>query len=354
MLSVSHFGHWWAARMAEIVRSLAVRSVPESLRTQIHAMLARRHRPVLVLNPENGTLTLLPRSADDQPEIVTFDLDGLRTLRTRLASGFRRQRPIAARILIPGLMILRRVVRVPLAARAQATSFIGFQIDRITPFPRDELLWSVTPTAGTSPKDGSLDLTLTPRAPVDPWLEALRAGGIRPVSLTAAEGPHAAVIALEPVARFASRTRMMVVASIVMTIVALPFLQQLYVAHRLDTKINTLSGDRLLAEKLRKRLDALTSGAAIIDREARQHGTVLAVLSDLTDALPDDTYLDALTWKAGQLSIDGQSGEASHLITLLGRTHTIHTPGFTGPVLHLPNQRADSFSIHATTEDGVP
>lgn len=352
MLSVSHFGHWWAARMAEIVRLLAVRFVPQPLRVQIHALLARQRLPVLGLDPESRTLTLLPRSADEKPETVPFDVDGLGTLRTALTSGFGRQRPVAARIMVPGLILLRRVVRVPPAARAQATSFIGFQIDRITPFPRDELLWSVAPTEGTSPKDGSLDLTLTPRAPLQPWLDALRAAGIRPVSLSAGEGAGAAVITLENGARLATRTRMVLFASAMALLVSLPFLRQAYVAHRLNNEIAALSSDRLLAETLRQRLEALTSGAAVIDQASRRHGTALTVLGDLTEALPDDTYLDSLTWKTGQLSIDGQSGQASHLITRLDRTRSIHGPSFTGPVLHLPNQRADSFSIHATTEDG--
>ena len=75
----------------------------------------------------------------------------------------------------------------------------------------------------------------------------------------------------------------------------------------------------------------------------------MQILAALTAALPDDTWLSDLTLKDGSLSVDGQSGNAAGLISLLAAVPALKDPSFTAPVTRTSDNKADLFSLRAET-----
>jgi general secretion pathway protein L len=97
-----------------------------------------------------------------------------------------------------------------------------------------------------------------------------------------------------------------------------------------------------------RRQIAIANASRAVIAEARRSGDALLVLAELTDALPDGTWLNDLSLRTGDLTIDGQSDNAASLISLLAAVPGLHGPSFTAPVTRSADNRTDQFSLHAT------
>jgi general secretion pathway protein L len=126
-----------------------------------------------------------------------------------------------------------------------------------------------------------------------------------------------------------------------------PFLRQQIALDNADRVIAAHQAAADLGEALRRRLAIANLSRAAI-AAARQRGDALEVLSALTTALPDGTWLNDLSMAGGDLSIDGQSDNAPQLIALLAAVPELHGPSFTAPVTRSADQTTDQFSLHAT------
>ncbi|MBB2201454.1 PilN domain-containing protein [Gluconacetobacter tumulisoli] len=321
-----------------------VRRLPFSWRQQ----LRRMEIPWLVLDPDGHGLTFVPRDAMEPELHVPATREGLDILARQIAPDRRgRRRTIPVRLALPGLPILERDIRIPEIVRRDGASLIGYEIERLTPFRRDEIFWNVEPSPDMpSPGMCTLRLRCTPSAPLAPWLDLLRNAGLRPSSIRRDLDASAPAVHFEPTSALRFRRRAAAFLLGLAALGILPLAMQAIAAHRLAARLDILQPERAVAEGLRDRIDALTKGAAMLDREARRNGSPIDVLAALTGALPDDTHLDALSMKSGRLTIEGQSRDATRLIGLIERTGIIREPGFAGPVIRMPNDGTESFSIN--------
>jgi general secretion pathway protein L len=233
---------------------------------------------------------------------------------------------------------------------------MGFEMDRLTPFAANEVFW----TGSMSRRDrnaGRIEvlLSLVPRAPLERLLALLAQAGLRPhVLQTNMPGGQKRVIALE---RDASRrgnwerravvTALALCAVLAITAVGLPFVQQFVALHDVERRMTALRADTAQAEALRRAIVARVAGSDAIAARRLQSSDPLAVLAAVTDALPDDTYLLALTLDHGRLSITGQSASAARLISALAANPRLRNPVFSAPVTRNEVAHSDLFSIRA-------
>ena len=71
-----------------------------------------------------------------------------------------------------------------------------------------------------------------------------------------------------------------------------------------------------------------------------------ALWEELTRILPDSTWLSDLTLREDVVSITGFSRAAADLIGMLGASAVFHDPRFTAPVMRVPGQDGERFTIH--------
>jgi general secretion pathway protein L len=114
-----------------------------------------------------------------------------------------------------------------------------------------------------------------------------------------------------------------------------------------QARIDALAPAAHEAMRLRQRLAIAASGQEAV-AAAQASGDALQILAALTAALPDDTYITDFTLKSGELTFDGESGNAARLIALLAAVPKFQDPGFAAPVTRAINGGADLFSIHLT------
>jgi general secretion pathway protein L len=299
-------------------------------------------------------IKLHERRGGRQRLLGRFALDpgGLNALRPLLA----RRRSRRAMLLLPPEVLLERTVFLPLAAERDWATVMRYEMDRLTPFSASDVFWSGTVTSRDRAQGRlELRLSLVPRAGIDALLASLAQIGLRPDSMQARmPDGQVRLIGLD---RADSRGNVwlrravfggsVVCAALAVAAVVLPFVLQSLALQRDDMRIARLQPAVDQVEALRHAaLERAARNAGIAARR-QGSGDAVAVLAAVTEALPDDTFLQELSLDHGRLSLAGQSGEAARLIAVLTSNGRIRNPVFSAPVTRNEMVHADLFSIRA-------
>ena len=322
---------WWVGQM----RSLAP------------GLLARpRHQPdALIIAIDAGTEisgTILLRRDGQETKVQRLDVNRpVPSLPPHLATGLR----------LPRSAVLSREVVLPLAAARDLPNVLGFEMDRLTPFSPDEVYWGVS---GITPDRArarlSFTLSIVLRAQAEALRHALARVGLAPSFIETEAGRIELAAGQAPPGQRWRRGLAVLCGVLALACVVTPFLRQQAALDQAAQEIAAATPDARTAQALRQQLATAAQGRAAI-AQARHAGDALQVLSILTAALPDGTWLSDLTLKSGDLSFDGQSANAAQLIGLLSAVPGLRNPSFTAPVTRSADGKADIFSLHATVAE---
>lgn len=270
----------------------------------------------------------------------------------------RRPAPAVALRVPPGVALERPLV-LPIATEPELDRVVAYEIDRISPFQTDEAAWAyAVERRDTEAGRLHLRLALLPRAGVAAAVAALREAGAAPAAVIAPRtGGGAWSISLaqqgalprsaRPWQRRAVAAAGAACAILALAAMAGPFVTQEAALRREEARIAALRPAVATADGLRRTIAGRASGLDAVASEAARVGQVLQVLATLTDVLPDDTYLTALTLRARTLTLSGRSGSASRLIPLLAAEPALRGAAFAAPVTRVEGARGDVFSIRA-------
>jgi general secretion pathway protein L len=280
-----------------------------------------------------------------------LDATGMAEARSILRKYDRRH---AVAVCVAGDVLLERTLALPLAAEADLPSVLRYEMDSITPFAADELFWTWSVVRRDRERRRlHVRVSLVPKTAVPSLNAALQGLGAVPSWLEAATPAGAPrVIPLGHMAVSEQRRRRNMrfgfagTAVLVAAAIVLPFILQTVAQARVENRINALEPSVRLAETLRDRITRDSSAAALIAAEHGRVGDPLAVLSAVTAALPDDTFLTDLNIRAGRLEMTGESKAAARLIAALAASPTLRDPAFIASVTHAENG-SDAFSIRA-------
>lgn len=338
---LSDFIDWYVA----MLRSAA----PLRLRHWIAAL----RRGVLVLASPNG-------AADDAVIIATKrgrerTLGRLGTLIGRGAVPSRQH----ATIRLPGHagIILEREAVLPLAVERNLGTALVHEMDRLTPFDADDVLWHAEILRRD--RDAGvlrLRLSIVPRRRIAALLDRLAHTSL---SVTALEGDVNGAARRIPLGTGAQRrgrsTRALAVLCAILALIALaipPLRQQIALGH-IDAKMEALAPALHRAERLRSRLASDTAGHAALAKQERDQGGALRALAAITGALPDGSFLTDLTLHHDVATLDGESPNAAKLIAGFANSSDFADPQFAAPVTRALNQKADVFVIRVRLRSGA-
>jgi general secretion pathway protein L len=288
---------WWLQRMAELVPAPLVRRSggPSSAL-------------VVDLEEEPGAraaLGFVLRRHRQKLQLGRFPLDeeGLRSGRAALAAY---RSPGAVILRLPAETLLEREVMLPLAAERQPEGVLRFDMDRLTPFPAEDLFWTwVVERRDRARRMLHLRLSFVPKARIQPVLAALSAIGIDATeiqSMAAVAGVPARRIALVPPStpwhywkRRVLFSGACLCAALFAAVVTTPFVKQSLERAAVERRISAIAPQVQLAEALRKRVGEAETGREVRAAEQARLGDPLHALAALTELLPDDTYLTDLS-----------------------------------------------------------
>jgi general secretion pathway protein L len=324
---------------------------------------ARGHSDAVLLAIDGDTVTLLSRSRGT----TTRDLDaraddaGIQQLARLITTRGDLRRLLLFRV--PPAHVLHKQLTFPTAARHDLEQIIGFAIDRETPFTRDDIYWGyVTRRTETTRGQVEVDLFLVPRHSIDPLLGAARTAGLVPYGIEVDVAANATTVIPFGARKSGQRVRsqpslvlLTATACILAAVaVALPFIGQQWALASADKIITSLTEPAREASALRRAADQLGDVVASLKAEQDRNGSALSVLAAATNALPDESYLTALSLKAGRLTMSGLSPSAAHLIELLAQTPGFREPAFDAPVVESESTGLEAFTItiNVTAEAG--
>src|SRR5262249_11958724 len=97
-------------------------------------------------------------------------------------------------------------------------------------------------------------------------------------------------------------------------------------------------------------LDAATAALHTLERRKYESPAAVIVLEELSQVLPDNTYVTELRIEGDKLRVIGLSRDAPSLIGLIERSHHFSRATFFAPTTRAPNEPGERFHIEATIE----
>ena len=335
------FAGWWMDQMRALIPGGAGRGgrQPDAIIVAIDRLADGAPGGMgRILRRQDGVETLLGPLDQGQPAAATG---------SHLATSYLATSYLATSLRLPHGTVLERDVVLPLAAAQDLQTVLGFEMDRLTPFARDEVYWGVAGLQRDHARGKlSLRLCIVLREQVDVVVQRLAAIGLLPSFIEIPGGRIELGPARSPARRYLHIALPALCCLLTIGCVAVPFMRQqmaLAVTANLIAA-NTPAAD--IALSLRRQLATAAAARAAI-AQARRAGDALEVLATVTAALPDGTWLSDLSLKSGDLTFDGQSADAAQLIGLLSAVPGLRNPNFTAPVTRTADGKADLFSLDA-------
>ncbi len=336
------FLHWWLAELAGLI--------PRGLRRPLSG-----RGETIILEPagdaegESGSLFL--RRGESVEALGSFG-EGLAALPAKARRG-RRTITLA---LPPGRAVTQRV-RLPLAAEETLHEVIGFEMDRLTPFRREEVYYDQR-VLGRDADKQQLDiaLTLSPRATVDAFLEQAGRLGLTPERVDVATGEPGKPAGLDllhrevrrgpgGVAKAVTVLLLLVAAGLGTATLMIPLERKAGLMERLQSEVAAARKDAAAARQLEGELSAQQAQVLYVHELKLATPTKSMILNDVTKVLPDDTWLYQLRVNENRLEISGYAPNSSSLIQLFEDAPGFAEPKFRAPVTQDPKLGVDRFSL---------
>ena len=343
---LQRFWKWWSGEILffvpPVVREIFDRqeqvmlvSVHENdMQVELLHGSERRQLDRISLDSGSGSTTSVSRSAYPDADAVVVELTS--------AQAFHRQ------------------VSLPFGTEDRIEDVLGFEMDRLTPFTKDDVYFHHRVTGRDQDRKViNIHLVVALRNVVDDILVRLKSNGIRPSKITlrgAAESSDRTLAAVNLLPR-TSRARtpskidflptaLSALAALLLIIaIAYPLAQQKFRLNRLDDAISRLGPAAIAAEKTQDEIaDAVRLSGFFVDKWAMMP-TKIRLLNELTRIVPDDTWLARVQIQGTTIRIHGESEGASSLIGLIEASEIYRDARFSSPVTKNPRTSNDRFVI---------
>ncbi|MBB5208697.1 PilN domain-containing protein [Chiayiivirga flava] len=343
---VPRFLRWWGGELRACL--------PERWRQQFvveeSVLLLRRDGDSVLLERQRGTRVAELGRFDLVPaDALPAAIDGA------LADNDRNLRRI---LLLPGQIVLRRLLTLPAAVQENLRTVLGFELDRQTPFKPEQVNFDsrVLPHDPAA-KQIPVELALVTRERMQAALTEIDglAGTLSGVDAVDTSGRRMGFNFLPADQRIGRRNTWLLImfglaaASVLFLLIALARITDNRAAavERLTAEVEAQREEARKVTRLRDELESAASGANFLAIEKERQPSTLLLLDELTRLLPDDTFLERLSVSRGELSINGQSGQAPKLVELLQASKLLRSPSLSGPIQPDARSGKDRFNITA-------
>lgn len=264
-------------------------------------------------------------------------------------------------LLLEAQDVLRKEVRMPLAAESNLRQVLSFEMDRQTPFRAEDVYfdWLVT---GHDKEAGQVrvNLVVVPRSIVDHQCQILAARGLAVSAADARlpDGTLAGVNVLPP----ELRTRVVnprvrfnqILAAAAVALLAFVMMLSLslrsHQVQELEEAIDEVRGEALSVQRIRDQINDTSESAGFLAERRKASPVAVDVLADVTRTLPDDTYLDRLVVGQSTVQMQGKSRNAQQLIELVNQSPLMEAAAFRGSTRLDQRTGLEIFEINANVE----
>ena len=344
---------WWRSELAGLI--------PASLRKRL---VPPRPSLWVVVEPDDAGLAVW--RADGVPEKVDdFRADDdARLLRERwqgLLQSFRDGAP-EIRLCLPESEALDCPVELPLAVESNLESALGFQLDQLTPFRAQQVMFDYrVQKRDTEHGRLKLDLRLVPVNRLEAVRERLAAIGIRPHAIDTLDGtsepPKCDGFNLIPESErpryiFARARLNWILAGAALIALVLVMAQSLYLrdqkAETLRSEVAALRQEAEAVMELQRQLEDSLAAANFLAERRQSQPVIIQVLDEISSILPNDMWLQQMQVRGNELMMMGLADGSQRLIELINDSSLLADAEFRGAVNVDPATGQERFNARAT------
>ena len=344
---VGVFCRWWFRELQQ--------ALPAKWQERLQHALRR-----VILRAESGQLTLGVEENQAIQWLETYPLDQDVSLqRQRNASLLEKHdaREVPRFLLLDPVHVLRKELKLPLAAESNLQQVLTFEMDRQTPFRASDVYYTWKKLEGE--KDSGqirIELFVVPRSAVDPSLDKLSATGLAVSGVDLIEdGATAGVNLLPPEKRLRvvnPRSRLnwgLAAAAAVLLLVLM--VQSLNLranrVEELEVAIADVQDEARRVQRLKEQVEETSEAASFLTRRRARSPMAIELLADITRILPDDTYLDRLVISEDSILIQGKSSNAQQLIEVVNKDEVFNEAAFRGSTRLDTSTGLEIFEVNA-------
>jgi general secretion pathway protein L len=313
-------------------------------------LLARGDQRLFV-EPEGATAQIYRVQGGQREILGKLDLQVAGSLQAVLA-GLKDKRQRSVVHLATG-SVLTRHVSFPAQVRDNLRQVLSYEIDRLSPFQADQVYFDFRVAEG--PLQGGkvgVDLALCRRDLAQEWLQRLRDQGVPAEQLTwegawpkanllpAHERPPRGSGILSP-----TKMLLFLVLLLASATLATPIWQLHQTHNERAAEVETLKARAEKVHAMRTALERARQGSVAVLQAKWDQPRMIDLLLELTERLPDDTWVQNLDFRDGEIQLRGESAQATALIDLLDQAPGITEVTFRSPVVQVAGSGRERFHI---------
>lgn len=336
---------WWVGELRDaapgpVIRFFARQSTV--LNIHVEQKVARFQ---LSTDKSERLLGVIDLLGSDEPELQAFREDTLRDLPAGLNVNITLS---ADQLLVSGQFL-------PMATEANLGSVLGFEIDRLTPFPRGQAVFGYQ-VAGRYPEREQLHVKLyaLPRSALDHLLEKLRILGLAPeVLFPEVLAPVATLNLLpldirpeiEPLWNGRAKQLGLLVLALSAALLIYPIIQLNQQITRLEEGVAEVREPATVVGNKQSLLASRLAAQDTLVARKNHEASKLVIVQEVTSLMPDNTWVSRLRVSPEGINLQGESSKASDLIELLERSEQFQNVQFVSPITANPSTNMERYEI---------
>ena len=248
---------------------------------------------------------------------------------------------------IPEHLTIKQDIFLPIAAEANLRQAITYELDRYTPFNKDQVYFDFI--KGEKKKNSThihAILIVVKKTTLDEMYDACLSSGLTPhfsdsVAQPVVSGEKSSRYNLLPseLCQKANKIPLFIMLGSLFVTLLLFAVLLFYPLYSLDTGIDKLKHHKRLVEKIaleiegsKKGIDYLYQATQKVIDKKNEFPSMIEAINTATRVLKDDTWVSQLRYVRKNLQLTGQSSSASSLISSLEKTKIFHNAKFISPV----------------------
>ncbi len=296
----------------------------------------------------------------------TIDLNGTPEVRFQIAQAAfaRLGSPVA--LSLPTIKVLRRTLHLPDALEENLKQALTYDLDRHTPFRAEDLYFDARVIEHHRDKNEiSVEFVALPRKQADKAIQMVRDMGGDVAALLAdppqhAESPFNLLPGEEKSAMTMRQYGVTAAFSFLLLLllaaaITLPIWQKRDYAKKQGKLVNNVRNQAQEVENLRNTLDQIVADYDFVLERKDAYPTNVEILEQVTQIMPDDTWLNQMDIKTvvgsnetqRNLAVRGESENASHLVARLEESPLLTQAAPLAPNVRIQQTDSESFNIGA-------
>ena len=254
--------------------------------------------------------------------------------------------------------ILRRSISLPLSTEENIEDVISYEMDRYTPFKKDDVYFDVkVQSRDVKEQKITVLLSVVKKAVLDEVLQFVSASGMSIQNVFSVDGGEQDQIEnfsflkqhqhsnnqrkSSAFNRYLFGTAML----LILVALVLPIAKNYWLAERYSSQLRAMEGEINQARQLQSRYKAIKQDVEFLANQSKGSVKVLDLLNELTKVVPDHTTLSRFSLEGGSARIRGLSASASKLISIIDSSENFSGVQFVAPVTQNSKTGKESFTI---------